>query len=387
MTQIQRRTDQLATGTFADAKAATEALRLAAETMNLVSPATSVGVLPEGCSVALSHVFVDLASTKNGNFVNYTSGDVYDVGAGKLGLSKTVLQKIGAALGVSWDPVASGRLDDGSDPYYCRWRAVGKYRSFDGQVQTLVAEKEMDLREGSPQIASLLERYESKLAKFRAGKDRYEPKHPGGQIREMRLHIQAHAESKAQLRALRSMGIKTSYSVEELQRPFVAARVTFNGQTNDPVLRRIFAEKIADSFLDANRSLYGASAAPQVHPTAQLRLSSPPPVGAVQADYDDEDEGPQQRPSEPAEQKSEPKPAQTANAAQTGGRAQSAFAIPGGKSKGTPLDQADTRDLEYWANRIGGELESGNARDPERDAALHKAMCDEIAKREQGGKY
>jgi hypothetical protein len=374
MSQIQRtRQDGLAaTGTFTDARAATAALRAAAEAMNLVSPSTSVGTLPEGCAVALSHVMVDLTNERRGNFTSYVSGDVYDVGMGKLGLSKTVLQRIGSALGVSWDPVASGRIDDGSDPYYCRWRAVGKYRSFDGQVQTIVAEKEMDLRDGSPQLQALEERARAK------GKSSV------AQVREMRLHIQSHAETKAQLRALRSMGIRTAYTAAELEKPFVVARVMFTGQTQDPTLKRVFAEKLADSFLDATRSLYGASSAPQVQPTAPLRLSAPPPVGSVPAeaddDYDDGDRAPaqvEQRPTSSA-------PAQTSQEAPTSkpATAPSGFTIPGGKSKGTPLESAALHDLTYWAERIGKELEADTSRNPERDGALHRALCEEIAKRE-----
>lgn len=385
MSQIQKSSQNniSATGAYSDGRAATAALRLASETMNLISPATSVDLLPEGCSIALSHVFVDLTTRKNGNFVNYVSGDVYDVGGSKLGLSKAVLQKIGAALGVSWDPVASGRLDDGSDPYYCRWKAVGKYRAFDGQVQTIVAEKEMDLRDGSAQLLMLWERYETKM-KYAKGDER--PKSPEGQIREMRLHIQSHAETKAQLRALRSMGMKTAYTVDDLQKPFVVARVIFTGESRDPELKRMFAAKIADSFLDASRSLYGASSAPQVQPTAQLRLSAPPALGSVQPDEDDYIDGgdeSQSAPAQSAQQNTQATPAQTPQGAQTG-RPSNSFTIPGGRSKGTPIDKADRKDLEYWAERIGKDLESGNARDPERDGALHKALCDEIANREKG---
>lgn len=54
----------------------------------------------------------------------------------------------------------------------------------------------MDLRDGSPQIEAL-------YARAQGGR-----KDPTNQIREMRLHIMAHAESKARLRAIRSIGVR-----------------------------------------------------------------------------------------------------------------------------------------------------------------------------------
>lgn len=360
-------------GTYRDARLANELMETARQHGHLISPATSVGAMPEGCCIALSKVEVDLSKNDRGYYI---SNDTYDVG-GKRGLSKTVLQKLGGALGVSWDPVASGRVDDGSDPYYCCWKAVGKYRSFDGQIQVIVGEKEMDLREDSAQVQALWQRYED-------GKNKTPPaKKPDGQIREMRLHIQSHAETKAQLRALRSMGIKTSYDAAELQKPFVAARVMFTGQTNDPELKRMFAEKVADSFLDANRSLY-STGAPVTHATQPVRLS-PPPVGSVPADDEDDGYADDRGGVPPQQEQREASPSQAQPSTTASGHL-----IPGGNSKGTPIEDASDRDLEYWSNRIAGDLAEGKSRNPSRDAPLQKAMADELAKRQgagPGGEY
>lgn len=238
------------TGTFRDGNAITNRMAWASANCHLISPAPHAGALPEGTGIALSVIQVDVAN------------DTYDVGMGKRGLSKPVLQKLAAALGISWDDRASGRVDDCSDPYYCRWRAVGNYRAFDGQVQTLLAEKELDLRVGSPTVEGL------------QAQQRAKNKSADNQVREMRMHIQAHAETKAQLRAIRSLGIKTAYTAGELQKPFIAARIMFTGETSDPALRKMFAEKISDSFLNARQSLYAERPAPP-------RMS--PPRGAAPA--------------------------------------------------------------------------------------------------------
>ncbi|MCZ6870534.1 MAG: hypothetical protein O7G84_13615 [Gammaproteobacteria bacterium] len=340
-TAIQKRDERpLANlvGTYRSADEANDRMAWAAEHAHLISPASSVGALPEGVGLALTAVVVDPET------------DVYKTDGGKLGLGKSTLQKIAHAVGVSWNPTLSGRMDDGSNPYYVRWKAVGTYRAFDGQEQTICAEKELDLRNGSPAAREL--------------KDR--------QLAQMRLHIQAHAETKAQLRAIRSLGIKTSYSREELQKPFVAARVLFTGETSDPELKRIFAQRTADAFLGGSKMLYGDA------PAQPLPALAPPPVGTVPADPDDVsgfmDTVEQPPAPAPAQQKREQsKPRESAEV--------SGHVIPGGRSKGTPIEKADVDDLKYWARRFGEDLDGGKSRAPERDQDMLQAFEAELASR------
>lgn len=344
-------------GTYAAAAAVNSRMEWAQQNANLISPATSVGRMPEGCGVAITIVNVDAAN------------DTYKVGGGKHGLSKTVLQKLAAALGVSWDPIASGRLDDGSDSNYCRWRAVGTYRAFDGQVQTIVAEKELDLRAGSPTVVAL-------EAQARSSDRGTAEK----QVREMRQHIQSHAETKAQLRAIRSLGLKTAYTAEELQRPFVAARIMFTGQTQDPALREKFALMTADSFLSGTRSLYGRS--PQgslADPPSSLPRLAPPPVGTTVADEDDLGHGettpsaleqsPERR-DPPSEERGAAKPAQSRSA---GGHT-----LPFGDEKGTPVTDASDGALTKMAGYLRKQIDGGTSRFPDKDKSLLQAIEAEI---------
>ena len=133
------------------------------------------------------------------------------------------------------------------------YTAVGYVRNFDGTPREIFGTKEMDLREGSAQVEALVERAQGQKAD---GTDRKDPKK---QIREMRLHLLSHAETKAKLRAIRSLGIKSGYTEEELRKPFAVARVMWTGRTDDPELRRMFAEKTADAMLGGITSLYGGS--------------------------------------------------------------------------------------------------------------------------------
>lgn len=348
--EIEKRRPEMI-GTYTAASEINGRFRRALEAAHLVSPSTSVGSLPEGCEIAISQIFADVEN------------ETYDVG-GKRALSKVVLERIAAALGLSWDGIASGRLDDASDHHYCHWRAVGTYRAFDGQRQAIVAEKEMDLRDGSAQIDALWQRYEAKR--------RTDPRvrSPENQIREMRLHIAAHAETKARLRAVRSLGIRTAYKREELSRPFIVARIMFTGRTDDPELRRTFSEMTASSFLGARQALYGPQPAASAARAAPApRLPPPPPVGTVPVSVDDYGADP----APPIDAVSSP--------ADAGGARAAAFTIPGGRAKGTPISDAEATDLEYWAKRLGADLDAGSSRFPDRDRRLHAAILSELSKR------
>lgn len=243
-----------------DPAAVTQRLEELSESYHLVAPATSVSALPPGCGIAVSMVSI-----------NPSSDDVYSVGGGKVGLSGHALQRIGAAAGVSWDPVQSGRLDDGKHPRYVHFRAVGTVRNFDGTSRTIVGEVELDMREGSPQVEAMRERAKSEDG-FRL------------QYRDTCLFILRHAETKARLRAIASIGVKRSYTPEELRRPFAVASLTWTGQTDDPELRREMALRVQESMLGASAALYG--------PPRQPRQLGParhpaPPVGVTEAEFED----------------------------------------------------------------------------------------------------
>ena len=264
-----------------DAAAVTAKLVELATSYHLVTAASHVDSMPPGCGINLSYVTVN---------PDEKAGEVYAVGGGKLGLSAVTLSKIGAAAGVSWDPEKSGRLDDGSHPHYCHFRAVGKTRNFDGSWRTLTGEVEIDARDESPQIDEIRQ----KAAAREAGKD-YRGKRDGGasQILELRKFLLRHAERKAKSRAIADLGLKRSYTADELKKPFAVANLMFTGETDDPDLKRAFAHKIADSFLGASAALYGAPVAPRRELVAR---SAPPPLLAGGEEFEpigDDEQGEQ----------------------------------------------------------------------------------------------
>jgi len=353
-------------GTYADGEQASAVLNTARSRGHLVSPATACGDLPEGLGLAITAVEVDVTE------------ETYEIAGGKRGLSKTALDKISLALGVSWDPVASGRVDDGSHPHYCHYLVVGRVRAFDGQEIVIQGAKEMDLRDGSAQVEGLYDRYHTQKADWDSGKSRkkYPPKDPSGQIREMRLHVMSHAETKARLRAIRSLGLRPGYSVADLQKPFVCVRLMFTGESQDPELRREFARARANAMLNAQSSLYGVQ--PSAHVRQVAAPPPPPPLAAratpVIVDDDDPglDEAPPPRREIPAESKSSSDDRQA-----TGD-----WTIPGGPEKGVPLEEAKEKTLTWWIDKIESNLaEKPNSRYAVRDGQLLAAMQAEVERR------
>lgn len=305
-TEIVRAPDaHIQQGSFRDAERATQALAQAQQVGHLVAPAPICAAIPEGCSMALSAVLVDPAT------------ETYKI-SGKHGLSKVALDKISGAAGISWDVRESKRLDDGKDPHYCHYRAVGRVRDFDGTIRVISGEVEMDAREGSPQI----EEIKTKAANARERRD------PMAQIIELRKFLLRHAESKAKNRAIRSLGLRTSYAEEELRKPFMVAKVMFSGQTDDPELRKIFAEKTADAFLGGQKALYGDPTPPVAALPPAEPLHSAPPIGEVGSPENEEPDE-EVPPSSPAAAPAPVAPAAPAPAAPE----------PEGKLSGLPADQ------------------------------------------------
>lgn len=292
-------------GAFRDAERATAAMLDAAQLGHVVAPGPICATLPQGCEVAIAAVTVDVENEtykvpggRGGNDDDDQGGQRSADQGEKRGLAKVSLDKIAGAAGVSWHPTMSRRLDDGSDPYYCHYKAVGVVKDFDGSSRVIQGEKEVDMRERSPQVEAIRQREAKKKRDYEAKRWTYKGDGGDGQIREIRLHILGHAETKARLRAVRSLGIRTSYTRAELAKPFVVCKVQFTGRTDDPALRDLFASKIADSFLNAGNMLYGNGATPELPPAAlapqapqhpqalppQAAGHTPPPVGSVPAD-------------------------------------------------------------------------------------------------------
>lgn len=363
-------------GTFRAGAEIEEALRKAQERFHLISPATTASDLPEGVAVAFSAVVVDPQDTYK------LSGR--DDEPAKYGLGKVALDQVAAAAGVMWDPAQSRRLDDGSHPHFVHFRAVGHVRQFDGSLRSITGEKVVDMREGSPSIDDLAYQRARKLCRDR--KQRMPARGTSAlrellaearelaenQVREVRMHILGHAETKAKNRAIRSLGLRTSYTEAELAKPFVVARPVYTGHSEDPEIRKANAARIADSFLGASAALYGPPALPPPPaPASSPAGAPPPPVGTAldddegEADFDVDPET-----GEVTERQSD----------EDGPR----FRF--GDCKGTLMSEGSDEDLEWYAGVLRRAVENPKSAEfAERDKRELQITEDEIARRAMGG--
>lgn len=371
-------------GSFADADEAAKRLQLAAERCHLIGGA-SVAPLKVGHEIVLAVVPINKANCypTNAAAKAKAKGKTPDPNDDPpiWGIGKADLMALAAAAGVEW--TACNRLDDGSSPFFAHYEVHGRYRQIDGSWRPISDQRDVDLRDGSSQTASL----------------------SPNQIAQYRETLIRSCITKARLRALRGgFGVAHGMTEEELAKPFVFARMVFTGQSNDPEIRRLFAGVIAQQQLAATAALYGGGIVPQfgAGAPAPVALVAPQPEPSIPSadfvdDYQDDFPSDPGEPAPPTPRSPAPAPppppppAPEASARPQQGQQQrhaarpprGGWVIPAGKTKGTPIAYANDKDLEYWGNRISRDLESGDvpAKFEARNRGLLKAIRDEQAKR------
>ena len=355
-------------GAYRQTHGISQRLKWAMQNAHLVSPAGVCTTVPAGHNVSLTAVYLDV------------DNDVYRTGS-RYALSKHALFAIADAAGVCWDTEASRRLDDRSDPRYVHWHAVGAWQNLDGTVLAIDGDAEMDLRDGSAQVQKIYEEIK------REGRTPEEILEAGRiQVRDTRAKILRHAQTKAQLAAIRKHLKIRSYSSEELSLPFVVARLSYDGLDADPEIERENKRAIRDLALGGARRLFGARAAESLSHALQAppgpKGHTPPPVGSVPVEDDGGDvidvraevEPPPvvaprpAPPPPPAAPPPAPPPAEEAfvppPAAAPRPRAAASQGAPTmrfGKSKGKTLAEASDRDLAWYASAV-----AENVNDPGR---------------------
>lgn len=129
------------------------------------------------------------------------------------------LGRLAMVAGLRDVPALCGRVDDGSQAHYWRYRHGVKVKGLDGQWREIVREKEVDLRNPHELPGTWSE----------------------NRVKRAREHGAAMAQSKACARAIRgALGIPGSYSWEEASMPFAVPSLVWTGG-DDPEVRRMVA--------------------------------------------------------------------------------------------------------------------------------------------------
>ncbi len=202
----------------------------------------------------------------------------------EVSLNKIGLMKILTASGANVYPTQ--RLDDGRRPYYWSVMAQADVTDFDGATRRLPpGSVEIDLQDGSPQIGGWTPEEWAKNvaaanAKAKPGEEwKSKPQAIGGWTAERVMGARKFglrlAEAKALNALARNLGVKGSYRIEELAKPFVIFRASYVPDASDPAVRLLLTERA----LGARALLYGH--APQEHPVshgAELHHGDPTQV-------------------------------------------------------------------------------------------------------------
>lgn len=218
---------------------------------HVISPLLVTSYLAPDHQVAASVVHIDPETDAYHSRIFHQKGEK--------SLSKVGLDKIAAAVGLSWEPSpASGRRDDRKEPHYCEWEVTGTYKSPDGAIQRVTGSSCCDFRDGSDQIKGLTP----------------------GNIAALRRKILERCESLAKNRAIRSIGVHQKYSEQELEKPFVACRVVYV-PPDDPDVRKMIAAQnlgVVDQLYGGPAALPAADAGAGVASPAPTDKGEPDPL-------------------------------------------------------------------------------------------------------------
>lgn len=217
-------------------------------------------------------------------------GDVWYAGSKQVGKTwvktyvpaKPCLMKFKMAAGVTWDPDRTRRIDDRNNPNIVEFMAVGLYHGPDGMELSLSGTYELDLDAEEEEIRDQQElkvlsdswKPPPKFAAFFQDKSTEEIVDylTRRELSQLRRHKVARAETGAKLRALRELGIKSSYTEAELQKPFVFVRLDYAPDRSKPEVRQEAEQRVRQDIAD----LYGAvpQSSEKTDPSREVRLPS-----------------------------------------------------------------------------------------------------------------
>lgn len=168
-----------------------------------------------------------------------------------LSLTKIALDKIGNLLGVEWLPEKCRRTDDRTDPNITEFSVVGRIKKFDGSYLTLTGTKQIDLQVYEAEHRFQCEEKVLSEKGWNFSGNKYKTLEAPGcssaidrSVRKRMIEVGKHklalAESGAKTRAIRSFGVKSTYTPDELKKPFAVPHLHIDHEAiaKDPSAKR-----------------------------------------------------------------------------------------------------------------------------------------------------
>ena len=254
------------------------------EGCNLLMPSTHIEGLSEFHAPVLERVLLS---------ANPQDGDVYAHDNDAMGPkkkwrpTKQALMKLSVCAGVIWSVNESRRLDNGANRDYIAYRAVGGIKKADGQPVFFSADYDLDFEVMEEELHELYEKkakadwMKDKTAAEKAEYVQFCIKRDMLQKRKFKLRL---CEAGAMNRVLRMLlGIKQAYTTEELQKPFVMARIVFRPDFTNKEVR----DKFIDASIKSMVGIYGPGAA------APSRTEKTEPIDVTPIPEDSPGDGPE----------------------------------------------------------------------------------------------
>lgn len=175
---------------------------------------------------------------------NPASKETYPQKGGGVSLSSLGWKKLADAMGIQWDPKQCGRTDNGQDPNRVEYRMVGRIKDLDGTWHILMGDKEIRMENVIEELTdSKREQAEKYLASPTDGPE-FKRSFPDPEVwvrekvrqeaLQIKKHLLSRAQSGAMSRAIKSKGIRETYTQAELQRPFVFPKLVAELDPNNP---------------------------------------------------------------------------------------------------------------------------------------------------------
>jgi len=168
---------------------------------------------------------------------------------GKGRMTYHAMKKIGDAADVQFIPSEEGITRKEKD--YVAFRSVGKRFSCSGEVRTLAGFSDKD-------TAIVEENLRSQTGQYKKEEGQIQ-----GEMRKERTFSMRKAESGARGRVIKGfVPIKSAYSTEQIEKPFVVVRYIFSPDLQDAIVKT----QVLAGFQNAATSLYGPQASAALPP-------------------------------------------------------------------------------------------------------------------------
>lgn len=259
---LVRRVTQLAATLPATPMELVERIRAIRAEAHVLSPATTAASIPQHIRINTVVEVIDTTfdpKTGRGNDVYFQASihksqkqsqggeDVFV--PLEVSLNATAIKRMLAAAGVS---VTHSDQIPTTEPNHWKWQSRGKMRDFDGGWRELPpGTSEIDFRDGSAQIG---EWTPDKWARAEVDAEERKKSTPknlqwkckaniGGWTSDRVLASRRFGLRLAEAKSLnalgRNFGLKQVYTLEELRKPFVIFRATFNPDMSDPDIKKM----------------------------------------------------------------------------------------------------------------------------------------------------